>query len=342
MSRRRVLVTGATGLVGSYIARLLAAADDYEVRATRRPTSSAELLGEAAGRIDWVTGDLRELAVQDEALDGVSAVVHAAGLVSYRPEDSDLLREVNVGITRDLVNAALAGGVEHFVHLSSIAAISPSDALAVVDESDRGFAADESTTRYARSKYAAELEVWRGCEEGLPVAILNPSVVLGAGRWDGSSCRLFGWVDGGQRFYPPGSTGYVDVRDVAAFAKTCLDEGLTGQRFVLNAANLTYRAFFESVASALRVAPPATEVNAWQAELAWRAEAVRSRVLGRSPLLTKESARRSLTAKRYDAARSEAVGAHYRPISATIEETARAYRATRSRGYGTLPFDAEV
>ena len=342
MSRRRVLITGATGLVGSHVARLLAADGAYEVRATRRPSSSTELLGAAAGAIDWVTGDLLDPDVQDEALGGVEAVVHAAGLVSYRPEDAAALRVVNVGITRDLVNGALAHGVGQFVHVSSIAAISPSDALAAVDESDRGFAADASTTRYARSKYDAELEVWRGSEEGLPVTILNPSVVLGAGRWSSGSCRLFPWVDAGRRFYPPGSTGYVDVRDVAAFAKTSLTAPLTGERFVLNAANLPYREFFGAVAEALGVAAPTIEVGPWQAELAWRAEAARARLTGASPLLTKESARRALTQKRYDSTRSLAAGARYRPVHDTIAETARAYRLTSARGFGVLPLDPEV
>lgn len=337
MTRTRVLVTGATGLVGSYLARALAADARYEVRATRRATSSTVLLAEAAPRLDWVTGDLRDLDVQDEALADVEAVVHAAGLVSYRPADAAALREVNVAITRDLVNGALERGVGHFLHVSSIAAISPTDAAAPVDESDRGFARDARTTRYAVSKYAAELEVWRGSEEGLPVTILNPSVVLGAGRWTESSCRLFGWVDAGQRFYPPGSTGYVDARDVAAFAKTRLDAGPAGERYLLNGANVTYRAFFDLLADALGVVPPRTQVNAWQAELAWRAEAVRAGVLRQRPLLTEESARRSLTRRAYDAGKSIAAGAHYRPLEATVADVARVYRATVGRGWGVLP-----
>lgn len=322
MSPRRVLVTGATGLVGSYVARALAADPLYEVRATRRPGSGLELLAEASSRIEWSTGDLRDLDAQDAALSGVDAVVHAAGLVSYRPADAALLREVNVGITRDLVNAALRRGTGHFVHVSSVAALALGD--------------DPSPTRYALSKRAAELEVWRASEEGLPVAILSPSVVLGAGRWSESSCRLFPWVDQGQRFYPPGSTGYVDVRDVAAFAKTCLDEGITGRRFVLNGANVSYRDFFAAVAAGLEVAPPRTPVNAWQAELAWRAEALRSLVSRKRPLLTEESARRSLSTKRYDASHSERAGAHYRPLARTIADVAASYRATAARGWGVL------
>ena len=265
--RRRVAVTGATGLVGSYLTRALVADGGYEVRASRRPDSPTVLLAEAAAQVDWVTGDLRDLDHQAELLADADAVVHCAGLVSYRPADTARLREMNVGITRDLVNLALERELPHFLHVSSIAAISPPQADAEVHEGHRSFHEHPDTTRYARSKYEAELEVWRGREEGLGVTVLNPAVVLGAGFWDRSSCRLFAWVDAGQRFYPPGSTGYVDVRDVAAFAKTCLAGEPRDARYVLSAENWTYERYFREVAAALTVDPPTVRVNRWQAEL---------------------------------------------------------------------------
>ena len=338
-TRRRVLVTGATGLLGAYIARLLVRDAGLEVRATKRASSSTALLAEAAARIDWVTGDLLDLDVQDEAMDGVDVVVHAAGLVSYKPGDSKRLKAVNVGLTEDLVNLALEREVSQFVHVSSIAAISPARDTETISERHRTFHPAANTTRYAVSKYEGELHVWRGHEEGLPVTILNPSVVLGAGYWDRSSCRLFDWVARGQRFYPPGGTGYVDVRDIAAFAKTCIDESITGRRFVLSAENWTYKRFFDAVAAELNVEPPRTRVNPWQAELAWRGEAVRAAVTGDTPLLTKESARRSMSLSEFDNAQSLATGARYRPVAETIAQTAEAYAKTRDAGFGVLPIE---
>ena len=334
--RTTVAITGATGLLGSYIARVLAADGRYAVRAARRANSTTVLLGEAAARIEWLTGDLRDLDFQDELLRDAEIVVHAAGLVSYKPGDAAALRELNVELTADLVNLSLEAGARQFVHLSSVAAISPDGGVDVSQEQHTTFYPDAATTRYARSKHAAELEVWRGAEEGLAVTVLNPSVVLGGGFWDRSSCRLFGWVDAGQRFYPTGSTGYVDVRDVAAFAKTCIDDYLVGERYILNADNWRYKRFFDAVAEALGVAPPHTPVNHWQAEAAWRAEAARSLVTRTTPLLTRESARRSMSHSAFDNQKSVNAGAAYRPVGETIEEVAALYRATQARGWGVL------
>ncbi len=333
---RVVAITGATGLLGSYIARLLLADVRNIVRASRRSTSTAVLLGSDASRIDWVTGDLRDASIQEELLEGVDVLVHCAGLVSYRPTDTKLLREMNVGVTEDLINLALEYQLAHFVHISSIAAISPAPGIAVTQEQHQTFYPTRSTSRYARSKHAAELHVWRGKEEGLQVSVLNPAVILGAGFWDSGSPRLFSWVAAGQHFYPTGSTGYVDVRDVAAFAKTCIDDQLVGERYILSAENWTYKHFFDAVAAAIGVEPPSRPVRDWQAELAWRAEGARALLTRKQPLLTKESARRSMTLGAYDNSKSLAAGAHYRPVEESIEDVAELYGQTKEQGYAVL------
>ena len=334
--QKTVLITGATGLVGSYIARAFAKDPNLHIIATKRLYSDTKLCAEANQKIEWREGELQDIEFQESLLRDADVVVHAAGLVSYKKEDTKLLKEVNVELTSDLINGALAHNIEHFIHVSSIAAISPASPDMVIDESHGTFHPTESTTRYAKSKFEGELHVWRGAEEGLDVAIISPSIVLGAGFWDRSSSRLIHWVDQGQRFYPPGATGYVDVRDVAAFAKTCYDKHYTAQRYVLNAENWTYKSFFDAVAEALGVEPPNTQVNPWQAELAWRAEAVKATVLGKSPLLTKESARRSMGVHRFDNSKSIAAGATYRPVAETIDEVVRRYRETADKSWGVF------
>jgi len=335
-AQKTVLLTGATGLVGSYIARAFAKDTNLKLIASKRSTSTTLLCAEANACIDWREGDLLDFDFTESLLKEADIVVHAAGLVSYKKEDSKLLKQLNVELTRDLINGALAHEIEHFIHVSSIAAISPANPEVIIDESHGTFHPTETTTRYAKSKFEAELHVWRGAEEGLDVAIISPSVVLGAGFWDQSSSRLIQWVDQGQRFYPPGATGYVDVRDVAAFAKTCYDKHYTAQRYVLNAENWTYKSFFDAVAKKLGVNPPQTKVNPWQAELAWRAEAVKAAVVGKSPLLTKESARRSMGIHRFDNSKSLAAGATYRPLEETIADVVKCYRATGNQGWGVF------
>lgn len=338
-TQKTVLITGATGLVGSYIARAFAADPALRIIASKRASSTTVLCAEANDKIDWREGDILEIEFQESLLEEADIVVHAAGLVSYKKEDAKLLKEVNVQLTSDLVNGALVHNIEHFIHVSSIAAISPANEDTIIDETHGTFHPNETTTRYAKSKFEAELHVWRGDEEGLDIAIISPSVVLGAGFWDHSSCRLIDWVDQGQRFYPPGATGYVDVRDVAAFAKTCYDKRYTKQRYVLNAENWKYKSFFDTVADALGVQPPQTQVNPWQAELAWRAEAVKATITRTSPLLTKESARRSMGIHQFDNSKSVVAGATYRPLSETISDVVKSYRKTAKKGWGVLARD---
>ena len=335
MLRKRVLVTGATGLVGSYIARLLVLGGEWEVVATRRENSPTELLGAATSQIDWIVGDLRDAWTCQEALADCTHVVHAAGLVSYRAGDTQLLDELNAQLTRQLVDFALDAELplQHFVHVSSIAALNENK------QHDLNFEVDQHTTRYAMSKRRAELQVWRAMEEGLPTTIVNPSVVLGAGFWDRSSCRLVDWVAAGQRFYPPGSTAYVDVRDLAGFVVHLLSQPARKQRYVVSGTNATYAEFFHLLADALEVPAPQTVVSPWQAELAWRAEAARALVTGAEPLLTSESARRSLRRLSFDNRRSVELGARYRPLEQTVADLVASYRATRKQGYGTWALD---
>ena len=320
--RPRLLLTGATGLLGTYLARALAPA--YAIRATRRPTSDTTGLADLT-EVEWVTGELDDPGFLDEAVAGVDAVVHAAGLVSFRAADRRALRRVNVEMTGALADAALARGVGHFLYVSSIASISPARRDEPLREDQLTFHPHADTSAYARSKFEGELEVWRAAEEGLGVTILNPSVVLGVGDWTRSSAQLFDWVARGQRYYPTGGTGYVDARDVAAFAKTCLDAGPVQRRYIVSAENWRFGRFFEAVAEAVGVPPPPKQAKPWQAELVWRGAAARAFLTGAEPLLTKQSARRSMRDLRYDNSASLAAGARYRPLEQTIWDVGRAH-----------------
>lgn len=322
-ARRRVLLTGATGLLGPYLARALYNGG-YALRATRRPTSDTAALSDLPD-VEWVTGELDDVGFLDEALRDVDAVVHAAGLVSYAKDARAALRHVNVDVTAAVADAGLRSGVGHFLHVSSVAAISPARRDGLLDESALTFHEHPDTTSYARSKYAGEREVWRAGEEGLPFTVFNPSIILGVGDWGRSSVQLFPWVARGQRFYPPGGAGYVDARDVAAFAKTCLDAGPAGRRYIVNAENWKFGDFFRAVARALHVDPPCVLAKAWQAEAAWRWALLSAGARGERSVLTRESARRAMLDIAYDNAASVAAGARYRPLRHTVEDVAQQY-----------------
>ena len=143
-------------------------------------------------------------------------------------------------------------------------------------------------------------EVWRGAAEGLSVVIVNPSIIIGSGYWGDGSCALFRQVANGLPFYPLGSTGFVDVRDVAKATTRLMASDIAGERYILNGANWRYRQFFDTVADALAVKRPFVAVTPFIRELAWRAEWLRTRFTRKKSLITRETARTSAHDFAYD------------------------------------------
>ena len=117
-----IFITGATGLLGSYICKELLD-KGYKIRAIKRTTSSMTLLGDMADKIDWIIGDMDDTTTLAEALEGVEAVIHGAAIISFDKRDEKRMYKTNILGTADLVNACLKSGVKNFVHISSVAAI---------------------------------------------------------------------------------------------------------------------------------------------------------------------------------------------------------------------------
>ena len=326
-----ILVTGGTGFLGSYLLRLLVR-EGYRVRALRRAGSALDLVQEVAGQVEWAETDLNDIAGLEEAFRGVTHVMHCAAISSFHPRDAERLQRTNVEGTANIVNLALDGGVQKLIHVSSIAAFGRSKARPRLDEKSR-WVQSKDNSRYAISKYQSEQEVWRAHAEGLPVAIVNPAVILGSGFWDAGSPRFFTQVDQGLKFWPVGRSGFVDVRDVARFMLLLLESDITGERFILNAQDTTFHDLFGMIAAALDARPPFIKVTPLLAEVAWRVEWLKEKLLGAEPVVTKESARSSVSAFFYDNTRSKSVfGFGYRPLEQTIRETAAQYREAKADG----------
>jgi len=333
MTQAKILVTGATGFVGSYLVRLLVGRG-YAVRGLRRANSPMDLVGEVAGQVEWVEADVTDLVALEDAFAGITHVFHCAAMVSFHPKDVPRMRQVNVEGTANMVNLALDFGVQHFIHVSSIAAFGRSKARPNLDENSK-WIQSKGNSQYAISKYLSEQEVWRAHAEGLPAAIVNPSVILGSGFWDVGSGRMFKQVYQGLKFWSIGHTGVVDVRDVAQFMLVLLEKKITGERFILNARNISFRDLFFNVADALGAKRPFVKVTPLLAELAWRVEWLKEKLLGTEPIVTKESARASISSFQYNNAKSLTVpGFTYRPLEETIEETAGQFLASAQDGLG--------
>lgn len=317
-----VFVTGGTGFLGSHLLRHLVA-QGQQIRALRRANSRLDLVADIAQKVDWVEGDVNDLpALEAIFAEGVTQVYHCAAVVSFHPRDRAKLLKINVEGTANIVNFCLETGVKKLVHVSSIAALGRSPQRRDLDETCL-WVENPLNTHYAISKYRSEMEVWRGQAEGLPVAIVNPAMILGAGRWDEGTARLFQQVKKGLRFWPAGTTGFVDVADVVRFMQLLMESDISGERYILSAENWPYKQFFEQVAAELGVAPPSTRVTPFLAEMAWGVEWLREKLTGSQPIVTRESARSSGQAFFYDNRKSRSVfGFGYRSVEETIAEVA--------------------
>lgn len=287
-----ILITGCNGSLGSQLAASLIN-EGHVVKGYIRPGADLSLIPqEVKQQIEWCSGSLFDSYALGSALEGVEKVIHTAAVVSFAPSRRKEMFRTNVEGTATLVNEALVSGVKQFIHISSIAALGRPVNKPLIDETDL-WVESENNTNYAKSKYLAELEVYRGFEEGLNGFVLNPSVILSPGDIEKSSTKLFGYVLKGGEYYTEGHLNYVDVRDICAITTLLMKCSVNGERFVLNGGRVSYKYFFEQVAAAFGKTPPEKLASTWMKELLWRIEYLRSLISGAEPLITKETARLS-------------------------------------------------
>jgi len=265
-----VAVTGASGVVGSVIVERLER-EKLEVRRIVRPET-----------------DILDMAGLIKALEGVDAVVHAAGFVSFNPRQKRRLLDINVEGTRNVVNACLHNGTKKFVHISSVAALGRHRTSDIVNEETR-WVPGMPASDYAQSKYLSELEVFRGMEEGLNVSVVNPSVVLAAGDGRRSSSQLFGYVWRQRRFYTDFNLNYVDARDVAEIVVRLLHGSYNGERFIANGGNAPMKKVLQEVAHRFQKRAPSIKVPTTLTSTAAILEEIRSIITGKEPAITRQS-----------------------------------------------------
>lgn len=329
-----VFVTGVTGLVGRYLVDELLLAGE-EVRALCRPTSDRTAVhqflaqcGTDDASLQWVEGSLHDGMFLEEALEGCQRVYHCAALVSFHPKDAEEMMRINRDATGMLVNAMLHVGVEELIHVSSVAALGRKPGEPVHE--DVPFEDGRDVSNYARSKFAAELEVWRGQEEGLRVLAVNPVIVLGQGDFSRSSSMLFTLVHRGLTWYPTGTNGFVAARDVARACTLLAVHNCWGERFVLCSENASYQQLMAWMAEAMGLPAPHRPLKAWMMGTAWRLSALWEALTGRRAPISKESVENTNKDHRYATDKLErtlkakGVDWTYEPIQTTIEATAPA------------------
>lgn len=284
-----IAVTGANGLLGSYVVRKLLEHKEPFV-ALKRADSDTSLLNDIQSDISWRDTDILDVVAMEEALQGVSHVIHTAAMVSFNPRLKNRIYDVNVTGTRNTVNACLKAGVKKLIHISSVAALGRQKDQSVIDESNKWVDNGLNST-YAHTKYLAELEVFRGHEEGLDTVLVNPSVILAAADWEKSSARVFKYVWDERPFYIDRDLNYVDVRDVAQAVYKLISVSFPAERFILNGGTVSLKEFFTKTADRFSKRPPKIKVTTPLLNVISFIEKYRSLMLGTEPLITSETAR---------------------------------------------------
>ncbi|MDX2282741.1 MAG: NAD-dependent epimerase/dehydratase family protein [Bacteroidia bacterium] len=321
-----ILLTGATGFLGRYIADELLAAG-YELRLLVRHAAQRKLPW--GGMAEIAEGDLTDLPSLEDAVRGADAVVHAAARVSFRRRDAQAVMQDNVQGTAHLVDLCLEHRIPKLVYVSSIAACGRSRTEAITEQTP--WQPGQESSAYARSKRKAELEVQRGVAEGLQAAIVNPAVILGAGDWTQGTPRLFSAIDRGLPLYNPGINGWVAAADVARACRLLLEQDLpSGERYLLSAGNHSYREVLGWIAAALGKPAPRVPLPRPLGLLAgWAAESAAD-LAGREPFVTLETMRSGSLSYRYDGSKITRLGFAYTPVQEAVRAAAAQYLARNS------------
>lgn len=277
-------------------------------------------------RIEWVHADLEDYFALEDALLGIKQVYHAAAMVSFNPGEARKMLKTNAEGTANLMNACIQRKVEKICHVSSISSLGKQIDGEHIDEQVE-WQLDDHRSAYSYSKFRAEMEVWRASKEGIPVVIVNPSVVIGPVNWLRSSGKLFYSIKRGMPFYTKGTTGFVDVRDVAKAIVMVMESDSVNERFILNSENLSFKDFFTMVAKEMGETPPFIKASRLMTEAGWRVNLLLCLVAGKTPALTKDTARTAHALSTYSAMKfSKKFDYEFIPVNKAIENAAKWFK----------------
>ena len=311
-----IFVTGASGLVGTHLIKSLLEKETTVTALYRSVVPNFE----GAEKVKWVQGDILDIASLENAMEGITQVYHCAAIVSFAPSQAEAMLYANQEGTANVVNACIHKNIQKLVYVSSVAALGRIRENEPVNET-ANWTPETSNSVYGKSKYLAEMEVWRGMGEGLNVAIVNPVIILGAGDWNKGSSEIFKSAYNAFPWYTEGVSGFVDVMDVVDAMQLLMQSNISGERFIISAENIQYKAIFTKIATTFNKPAPHKKVTPFLASIVRRLEAIKGMITGKAPLLTKETAATAQAVVHFD--NSKLLKAFpefkYRTIESTIE-----------------------
>jgi dihydroflavonol-4-reductase len=332
------LITGASGFVGSHLARLLVTKGN-EVRALARPTSRLEAI--SGIEIQRITGDLREPSSLDLALQGVHRVFHVAADYRLWASNPREIYQNNVDGTRNLLTASRRAGIERFIYTSTVGTIAVPGVSSLPNEATAA-RLNQMIGHYKRSKFLAEQEAMRAAREGLPVVIVNPTTPVGPGDWKPTPTgrMIVDFLNGRTPAYVDSGLNIVAVEDVAEGHWLAAERGRTGERYLLGGDNMTLQEIFGILARASGRQAPRWKIPHALALAAGYADAVISKIAAREPRIPLEGVRMARHKMFVDCSKAiRELGFCPGPADAALERATQWYMDhgyVKSRGTGKV------
>ncbi|WP_298494205.1 NAD-dependent epimerase/dehydratase family protein [uncultured Algibacter sp.] len=331
-----ILVTGGTGLVGAHLLYRLVS-ENKKVRAIYRTerklentksvfSSYSNDYNTLFNTIEWVKSDILDIPSLSDAFIGITKVYHCAAFVSFEPDKYQLLRKTNIEGTANIVNLSISNSIKKLCYVSSIATLGKTLNNESITE-DTNWNPEEDNSVYAITKYGAEIEVWRGTQEGLDAVVVNPGVILGAGIWHYGTGSLFKKAKNGLKYYTSGTVGLVSVDDVVTIMMQLMDSNIINQRFILVAENWTYKDFLQALAKAVKTNPPNKLASSKLLNIGWKLDWLKHKLTGKRRQLTKHIAKSLATKTHYSSDKIKtALNYKFKAVDDTISSIGKHYQ----------------
>ncbi|PTX44552.1 nucleoside-diphosphate-sugar epimerase [Christiangramia gaetbulicola] len=331
-----ILVTGGTGLIGAHLLYELAQKHE-RLRAAIRPTSDIDQVRKVFGyysnnaeadilfeKIEWVQADINNIPALEEAFRGVEYVYHCAALISFDPSDEKKLRKINIEGTANIVNLCISNKIKKLCYVSSVAAIgSEVNAKEVTETAKWNPEGDHND--YAISKYGAEIEVWRGTQEGLDAVIVNPGIIIGPGFWDSGSGKIFKRIDKVLKYHFPKVSGFVGVNDVVRSMIQLMNSTIKNENYILISENLSFENVLKNTAEYLNKPAPSKQLKKWMITLGWIFQKIGS-WFGAKREITRASIKGLYAETFYSNAKiKNDLNFQFTPVNEVLKETAAIY-----------------
>lgn len=318
------LVTGASGFVGSHVARLLVERGE-KVRVLVRPQSSRLALEGLP--VEKVNGDLRDPNSLGPAVEGVDRVFHVAADYRLGATHPQEIYDSNVTGTRNLLDAAGKMGVQRIVVTSSVATIAVDRGLSLPNEST-AVGIEEMIGHYKRSKFLAEKEALRAARAGIPVVIVNPTTPVGPGDWKPTPTGriIVDFLNGKIPAYVETGLNWVPVEDVAFGHWLAAERGRIGERYILGGRNMLLKEVLDVLARISGRPSPRLRLPHSVAMAAGYADQVFSRILKRQPRIPLEGVRMARHKMFVDCSKAaDELGFRAGPVEAALERAVAWY-----------------